>query len=263
MSDPLQSSIADAEAEPLPPKWRPIGKVLRRVLGVLVEKAKTTPDAYPMTLNGLTNGCNQKSNRDPKMNLEPHQVEDALEELRHLGAVVEIAGSGRVAKYRHMMYEWLGVEKVEAAVMTELLLRGTQTVGELRGRAGRMDPIADVAALRPMIQCLIDKKLMISLTAEGRGQLVTHALYLPEEQEKLLKSNSAQVSTNISAGSPAAPPTSQPTSQPNPSSPATTIQANPGDESATIGELRREVDDLKTEVARLKSEISDIWSNLR
>lgn len=259
MSDPLQSPAAESEAVPAP-KWRPIGKVLRRVLGVLVEKAKTTPDAYPMTLNGLTNGCNQKSNRDPKMTLEPHQVEDALEELRHLGAVVEVVGGGRVAKYRHMMYEWLGVEKVEAAVMTELLLRGTQTVGELRGRAGRMDPIADVAALRPIIQSLVDKKLMFSLTAEGRGQMVTHALYLPEEREKLQKSMSAEIATTAPAA--AAPPTTPMPSQ-APAVQAPSVQANPAAESATIVELQREVDELKTEVARLKNEVSDIWSNLR
>src|SRR5262245_536489 len=104
------------------PRWRPLGRIERRILGVLVETANTTADAYPLTLNALTTGCNQKNNRDPLMNLEPHEVESALERLRQMSAVIEVSGSGRVPKYRHLLYEWLGVEKTEAAVMTELLL---------------------------------------------------------------------------------------------------------------------------------------------
>ncbi len=118
------SEVGSSAASSLAPRWKPIGRVERRVLGVLVEKAKTTPDAYPLTLNSLTTGCNQKSNRDPQMNLEPDQIESSLEKLRHMSAVIEVSGGGRVPKYRHMVYEWLGVDKIEAAVMTELLLRG-------------------------------------------------------------------------------------------------------------------------------------------
>ena len=102
-------------------RWRALDRTERRVLGVLAEKAKTTPDSYPMTLNALTNGCNQKSNRSPQMNLTSDDVEQVIEDLREMGAVMEIQGSGRVAKYRHQMYEWLGVDKVELAVMAELL----------------------------------------------------------------------------------------------------------------------------------------------
>ena len=98
--------------------------------------------------------------------------------------MAEVQGGGRVLRYRHYMYEWLGVDKVEIAVMTELLLRGTQTEGELRGRAARMEPIADVAALRPVLTSLKTKGLVISLTSEGRGHVVTHALYEPRELEK-------------------------------------------------------------------------------
>src|SRR5262245_65220721 len=162
-------------------KWQPLTLRQRRVLGVLVEKAKTTPDAYPMTINGLVAGCNQKSNREPQMNLTPEDVEQTPEELRALGAVTEVQGSGRVAKYRHHAYEWLGVEKTELAVMTELLLRGEQTLGELRGRAARMEPIADLAALKPVVDSLIHKGLMIELTTPGRGQIVSHGLYKERE----------------------------------------------------------------------------------
>ncbi len=89
-------------------RWQPLTAVQRRVVGVLVEKAKTTPDAYPLTLNALTNGCNQKSNRHPHMELASEEVERALDELREMGAVTEVQSGGRVAKYRHYLYEWLG-----------------------------------------------------------------------------------------------------------------------------------------------------------
>jgi uncharacterized protein len=81
--------------------------------------------------------------------------------------------------------EWLGVDKVELAVMTELLLRGDQTVGELRGRASRMEPIADLAALKIVLDSLRSKGLVTALTSEGRGQVVSHALYKPREIEAL------------------------------------------------------------------------------
>ncbi|MBL7039435.1 MAG: DUF480 domain-containing protein, partial [Pirellulaceae bacterium] len=136
-------------SEALEPSWRPLGSLQRRVAGVLIEKAKTTPDAYPMSLNALTSGSNQKSNRSPQMNVAPTDVEQSLDELREMGAVTEIQGSGRVVKYRHRMYDWLGVDKTELAVMAELLLRGEQTVGELRARASRMERISGMEELRP------------------------------------------------------------------------------------------------------------------
>jgi len=167
------------------PRWKPLSAVDRRVAGVLVEKAKTTPDQYPLTVNALSTGANQKSNRFPLMQLEPDDIEESLERLRALGAVLEVQGSGRVARYRHLMYEWLGVEKVELAVMAELLLRGAQTVGELRGRAARMEPISDLAALRPHLATLKAKRLIEYLTPEGRGCVVTHCLYPPDQREQL------------------------------------------------------------------------------
>jgi uncharacterized protein YceH (UPF0502 family) len=263
MSDNLQGA-SDAEPTSAAPKWKPIRRELRRVLGVLVEKAKTTPDQYPLSLNALTNGCNQKSNRDPQMNLETHQVEDALEELRGLGASLEVVGGGRVSKYRHMMYEWMGVEKAEAAVMAELLLRGSQTLGELRGRAARMEPIADVASLRPIVQSLIDKGLVISLTPPGRGQIVTHALYLPEELEKVQRTAGAAAADVTASVSPA-PPKEAPAATPRAPAPAVQAAAPPesGSSSESVQQLRRELEALKNEVTRLKSEVDDIWSNLR
>lgn len=166
-------------------RWRPLTREQRRVAGVLVEKAKTTPEAYPMTVNAITTGANQKSNRSPLMNLSPDDVQTALDRLREMGAVVEVHGDGRAIKYRHLLYEWMGVDKVEMAVMTELLLRGQQTLGELRQRASRMEPIDSLEQLRDLIAGLVRKGLMIELTPPGRGQIVTHSLYGPEELAKV------------------------------------------------------------------------------
>ena len=95
----------DNSTEPQPTaaerRWQPLGAIDRRVAGVLVEKAKTTPDSYPMSLNAICTASNQKSNRSPMMNLEPEDAEESLDRLRELGAVGMIEGSGRVVKYRH------------------------------------------------------------------------------------------------------------------------------------------------------------------
>ncbi len=165
--------------------WQPLTLLERRVVGVLIEKAKTTPDVYPMSINAICSGASQKSNRNPVIGLEPEQAEPVLESLRAKGAILLVQGGGRVERYRHVMYDWLGVDKVELAVMAELLLRGPQTEGELRARAARMEPIADLTALRPVLDSLRAKGLLIFLTPEGRGQVLSHALYLPREMEKL------------------------------------------------------------------------------
>ena len=144
----------DAQPAHVAPRWHSLAAIERRVLGVLIEKAKTTPENYPLSLNSVKAGCNQKNNRAPLMQLEEEQVEEALESLRKAGAVLQIQGGGRVDKYRHLAYEWLGVEKVELAVMAELLLRGTQTVGELRGRAAAWSPSRiSPSCSRPSTRC--------------------------------------------------------------------------------------------------------------
>src|SRR5713101_3282628 len=139
-----------------PAPWPVLSALERRLLGVLVEKAKTTPDIYPLSLNSLVTGCNQKSNRDPVMNLSDVQVEDALAGAQKKGLVVKITG-GRVERWRHVLYEAWRVEKVELAALAELLLRGPQTEGELRARASRMEPIADLDALRAVLKLLAER----------------------------------------------------------------------------------------------------------
>src|SRR5256885_1232291 len=109
-----------------------------RVLGVLIEKAQTTPEQYPLSLNAIVNGANQKNNRDPVTAMTDDQAFDAVEGLRGKGLVVRIdQPGGRVHKYRHNAIDALHVRTGEAAILAELLLRGPQTLGELRGRAAR------------------------------------------------------------------------------------------------------------------------------
>lgn len=156
----------------------------RRVLGVLVEKAKTTPDAYPLSLNALVTGCNQKSNRDPLMELDEADLEETLASLGKDRLVLQVTGT-RVDRWRHNLYESWKVDKVELAVLAELLLRGPQTEGELRGRASRMEPIADLAALRAVLQKMAQRQLIVYLTAEGRrGTVLSHGFHSPEELEQ-------------------------------------------------------------------------------
>ena len=239
------SNATPETAAPPPPRWQPIPATDRRVLGVLAEKAKTTPDAYPMTLNAICAGCNQKSNRYPLVQLEPEDVEEALDRLRKLGAVAEVIGGGRAAKYRHYFYEWLGVDKTESAVMIELLLRGAQTEGELRGRAARMEPIADLAVLRPLLQSLKSKGLVVSLTGEGRGHVVTHALYEPREMEKLR--------AEYSGG--ARPASTE--SQEHAASPSSPEAAPARASSAELAALREELSQLRAELEELASRVRE------
>ena len=242
-------------------RWRPLAAIDRRVLGVLVEKAKTTPDGYPMSANSLRSGCNQKNNRYPLMELEVEDVDESLSRLRALGAVAEVQGGGRVSRYRHYMYEWLGVEKLELAVMTELLLRGAQTEGELRGRAARMDPIPDLNALRPVLTSLKEKGLIVSLTPEGRGHALTHALYEPRELEKVrAEFHSASPAQDFSAAEERPLPAANlPVIPVRQAAAKTTVDAP----HQAVEELRRELEEVRAEMAKLRKDLDDLWSNFR
>jgi uncharacterized protein YceH (UPF0502 family) len=135
-----------------------LNEVEARVLGCLIEKEMTTPEYYPLSLNALTNACNQKSNRDPVMALEEEDVVRALNRLRFNQLTVVSGESSRVAKYRHLLAENLGLVPSELAVICELLVRGPQTVGELRTRCERMQPFADLAAVDDVLRELIERE---------------------------------------------------------------------------------------------------------
>lgn len=164
---------------------RPLDADERRVLGVLIEKAKTTPEQYPLSLAAVVTAANQKSNREPVMHLDEESASRALTRLRQCGAVAEVYGSGKIPRYRHLAYEWLGVGKEQLSILGELLLRGAQSEGDLRGRASRMDPIPDLDALRSQLEPLADRGLVVWLTPAGRGRMLTHGLLPPETLEKV------------------------------------------------------------------------------
>jgi uncharacterized protein YceH (UPF0502 family) len=117
-----------------------------RVLGVLVEKQRSVPDTYPLTLNALVAGCNQKTSRDPVMALTDADVQAALDALKHRSLVVETSG-GRVMRYAHNMERALAIPAQSAAILAALLLRGPQTPGELRINTDRMHRFADISAV--------------------------------------------------------------------------------------------------------------------
>jgi hypothetical protein len=128
-----------------------------RALGVLIEKSTTTPEQYPLSINALTNGSNQKNNRDPVLNLAEDEVFDAVESLREKQLVVRVDTVGsRVHKYKHTAGETLRCRAGELAVLAELLLRGPQTLGELRGRASRMSPLNTLDDAKTMIRALAE-----------------------------------------------------------------------------------------------------------
>lgn len=127
-----------------------------RVLGTIVEKAQTVASQYPITLNALITGCNQKNNRNPVSQLSESDVLDALDGLRSKKLASEVMLSGsRVSKYRHLARETLAVSTLELVLLTELLLRGPQSVGELRGNASRMHTIESVEAARTILDGML------------------------------------------------------------------------------------------------------------
>ena len=121
-----------------------------RVLGSLLEKELTTPEYYPLSLNALVNACNQKSNRDPVLNLDEGEVSRALDSLRS-------GMGGRVAKFRHALVEKFRFAPAELALICELLVRGPQTVGELKSRAERMHQFNDTAEVEAALEELMER----------------------------------------------------------------------------------------------------------
>ena len=134
-------------------------EVETRVLGSLVEKELTTPDYYPLSLNALVNACNQKSNRDPTMNLNEDAVSQALRSLEKEGLAGPADGmDNRVTKFEHRLQEAFNFDRREIAILCELLLRGPQTPGELRSRAERMHPFDDLGQVQSTLQRLAQRE---------------------------------------------------------------------------------------------------------
>jgi uncharacterized protein YceH (UPF0502 family) len=135
-----------------------IGAVEARVLGCLAEKEVTTPEYYPLSLNALVNACNQKSNREPIMNVDEGAVRQALHALGELGLARSAATDGRVAKYEHRLQEVFNFHRHELALLCVLLLRGPQTPGELRGRSERLYSFDGLDAVHSALNMLMKRE---------------------------------------------------------------------------------------------------------
>ena len=127
-----------------------------RVLGALIEKEATTPEYYPLSLNALVNACNQKSNREPAVDYDDDTVLDALDRLREKKLALTITGSGRVTKYAQRISETLNLGRRELAILATLLLRGPQTLGEVKDRSDRMFVFGDLAEAETVLDKLAD-----------------------------------------------------------------------------------------------------------
>jgi uncharacterized protein YceH (UPF0502 family) len=231
--------MSPEDAESLPPQeWEPLSLLERRILGTLVEKQKTSKsaDTYPLSLNSLTTGCNQKSNRDPVLDLGEDEVEEVVEVLQKKGLVMRLTG-GRVDRFKHELYDRWTRHGAQMAVLAELLLRGPQTKGELRGRAARMDPIETMEALEEVLKPLVERRLVIYLTEpDRRGAILTHGFHPPDEIARLKSQPSA--STHSEASSPRA--------------------ESSGSMERRLQEAEEEIGKLKEAVAALEAQVLEL-----
>jgi hypothetical protein len=164
----------------------PLHPVEIRVLGALIEKDITTPEYYPLTVNSLQNACNQKSSRDPVVQFDEQTVEHALETLKNKHLVVRITGAGhRVEKFGHRLGETLNLGRREMALLCVLMLRGPQTVGELRGRTERMHEFNDLEEVERVLETLEkrDPEALVARASRGRWvQLLGGAVEVDDSQ---------------------------------------------------------------------------------
>jgi uncharacterized protein YceH (UPF0502 family) len=221
---------------------------------VLVEKQKTskTADAYPLSLNALVTGCNQKTNRDPVTDLGEDEVEEALTGLQKKGLVMRMTG-GRTEKFRHLLYEAWTKNGPELAVLAELLLRGPQTKGDLRGRAARMDPIDTLDALDAILKSLVARRLVVNLTdPDRRGAVVSHGFHEPDELARLKAHFAGAPAAVVGADADTPPPRAN-------RPPAADVPAVSALE-AKLAAAGAEIDALKARVAGLEAALADLRS---
>jgi uncharacterized protein YceH (UPF0502 family) len=155
-----------------------------RVLGCLLEKQRTTPDYYPLSLNSLRLACNQSTNREPVVRYDEATIRDALHRLERRG-FTRLAGAGRAAKYRHLLAEALPMSSAEQAVMCVLMLRGPQTPGELKQRGERIHPFADLAEVHATLNALIERELAARLGRRPGQKEERYAQLLSDQGNEL------------------------------------------------------------------------------
>ncbi|MDX6718509.1 MAG: uncharacterized protein QOJ63_763 [Solirubrobacteraceae bacterium] len=173
-----------------------------RVLGCLIEKQRTTPDTYPLTLNALRMACNQATNRDPVVRYDDATVRDAMTRLSRR-RWARLAGGGRAPKYRHLLDEALTRAPDELAVLCVLMLRGPQTPGELKQRTDRLHPFADLAAIHETLRRLIERELVIQLTRRPGQKEERYAHRLGEDDDAQPAAPARTTSPGFGAAAPA------------------------------------------------------------
>jgi uncharacterized protein len=205
-----------------------------RVLGVLMEKERTVPDSYPLTLNALVAGCNQKTSRDPIINATESEVQSAVDSLRSMSLVIESSG-GRVARYSHNFERALQVPRQASALLATLMLRGPQTAGELRINCERLHAFVDISSVEAFLHELRDRPA---------GALVTELPRQPGSRENRW--------AHLLSGAPDLPDSA---SIAPPSGSADLGASELAAIKANVGRLEREVSELKTLVAKICGEL--------
>jgi uncharacterized protein YceH (UPF0502 family) len=205
-----------------------LNEVEARVLGALLEKETTTPDYYPLSLNALLNACNQRSNREPVMNLDEAAIRNALDALQQNNLAGPAKGAdSRVTKYEHRLQEIFNFDRREAAILCVLLLRGPQTPGELRGRTERMYRFEDLDQVQSALQQLMRREPLVKLLPRQPGTKEARYAHL----------FSGDVEGWVA--------------------PTATIAAAPSSDGSRITQLEEEIASLKSELAELKQQMSD------
>jgi uncharacterized protein len=186
MTDNISASAADINGQDL------LDPFEIRVLAVLAEKEALTPDSYPLSLNALTNGCNQLSSRDPVMSISEETVQEVLLRLLQRKFVVEVRQAGaRVSKYEHRMRIKWSLEQDKLSVLVMLMLRGEQTAGEIRARSGRLYEFATVADVETGLQFLIDKfPPLVARLARAPGTKEARYVHLLSGEEPMQQQES-------------------------------------------------------------------------
>jgi len=217
-----------------------------RVLGCLLEKQRTTPDAYPLSLNALRLACNQSTNRDPVVDYDEALIRDALHRLERRGFVRLASGAGsRAAKYRHLLADALPMSSAEQAVICVLMLRGPQTPGELKQRTERMHAFSDLSSVHATLDALIERELV--------ARLERRPGHKEERYAQLLQAGEADSET-ASSSPPAGPPAEEHGIHGEDAPPPLRAAS---DSSAELAQLGERVVRLEREVAELRATMRD------
>ena len=223
------------------------------MLGCLLEKQRTTPDAYPLSLNALRLACNQSTNRDPVVEYDDALIRDALHRLERRGYTRLASGAGsRAAKYRHLLADALPMSSAEQAVMCVLMLRGPQTPGELKQRGERMHAFADLAEVNETLARLIERELVARLERRPGHKEERYAQLLQGEEDApgLAYESAADGPPRASA----------------PAVAAAGLQAPDGSREhrgAVEPEALRELDELRARVAQLERDVALLREEIR